>query len=213
MVNKAKILTRLTFSVETIQEDLQHLLARITVQIMTRMVEDFCYEIAAQETPGRAITGGANQSSSISIKVRGRGSISKNCAGLDQGLVSQTSVRDEDCGIRVDVECDHGTVFGQKGLDEIVKLQWRFAVQQKVAYNGKRQGAWRQPDVWIENVKEGFEGSRYAEGDDDDEPSFHGRGNKEIVSPNDLVVLKAAMQREIIILFNKITQTNNKYIF
>lgn len=83
-------------------------------------MEDFCHEITPKAPPCRAIRGRGNGILIIeynSSSGRGRGPISKNCASLDQGLVSKSSVRNVNCGLRVDMEGEYGAIFGYKRSD------------------------------------------------------------------------------------------------
>jgi hypothetical protein len=108
-------------------------------------MEDFRCEVPAKEAPSRAISGGVDVVMVTTCNFGDGcrfGTIRKIRAVLDQGLVSKGAIGDEYGGVGADVEGDDGAELGVEGVDVRFKFNNRFSEQEKVADDGKNEGAW-----------------------------------------------------------------------
>ncbi|KAK2641381.1 hypothetical protein Ddye_023144 [Dipteronia dyeriana] len=145
MIDDTNWTTGLGIRVESIFKDLQYPVASMRVRLHPRRMEDFRCEVSAKEAPSRAICGGVdvvlvtNDNFGDASRF---GTVSKRSAVLDQGLVSERAIGDEYGGVGADVEGDDGAELGVKRLDVRFKFKQRFSEQEKVADDGKNEGAW-----------------------------------------------------------------------
>ena len=92
----------------------QHALSRMSIASHPRRVEDLGGEVAAENSPGRAVEGGADGmliTAENFADGEGLSAISENSALLDQGLVGEGIGGDEYDRARAEMDCEDWAVL------------------------------------------------------------------------------------------------------
>ncbi|GMN44138.1 hypothetical protein TIFTF001_013336 [Ficus carica] len=119
-------------AVEAIEEELEDPAAGAGEGLDAGRVEDLGGEVAAEETPGGAVGGGADVvlvAGGDAVGGEGGGTGGEDGAVLDQGLVGERVVGDENGGAVEDAEGDDGAVLGVEVAKDGLHLNGGFAEQ------------------------------------------------------------------------------------